>query len=754
MENLSDEEFGVKNVEEAPILIAQRYLNIFRQVHIFNKATRDKFDDELLALPENIIAFIKRMPGGRLLIEHIEEVKTDRGISFVKSRRDEFTDGTDSSTAVTTMQGMGGNVVMDSSFAETLANSLASAFKNAPIASGGGQAFSAPADMGQAFELIAEEIRASHSSLLDVLQETRNITDSVIASQVSISRILEGLLSSRSNEGGNSDLTNQIVASQASITKLLESLCNSHTAKSEKADKYFDIENRLSRFEQEMRDEVKSLLATNIAIPSHFNRENPEPQPVSPKAEKNVDVREVSVNNESGKKKKKNKNKNKEQLASVSAPVAATAALSTPADDLSHILNNVSEDDFQPIGGVIRNSDYKYEDDFSNVNLNEPPLEQTDTLDILEAKTDDLDDSQTQTDDILSGLDSLDNLDDLDLSSVDDAIISEPISEEEPVVEDEPIIEEDSLTEEAPIAVEDNLTEEIPVVAEDDLSLDSFTQDEENATPTPVEDDEISEVDNSPLEDINSDTEAGSLDDILSDEEISTAEDNIIPESENVEDIIGNTVEEDTSLAEDTENLDDIQITNAEEETNDVVEENPLNTEELDTDNISLDDLASDDTTEEEPLPAETESYPDEDIDTTPQEDEHPSRFNDTLDKIRDALTSDHIDLASLDEPIALDDYSDDENVSEEEETPVRRETPSEANSSDDEWEYEYVEDDGSSEGEGEASSEDGDWEYEYVDENGNVVTSKEGNQEGEDWEWEYVDEDQSDASSDENKPQ
>ena len=46
MENLSDAEFGSnKDGEEAPILVAQRYLNIFRQVHIFNKEKRDKFDE-------------------------------------------------------------------------------------------------------------------------------------------------------------------------------------------------------------------------------------------------------------------------------------------------------------------------------------------------------------------------------------------------------------------------------------------------------------------------------------------------------------------------------------------------------------------------------------------------------------------------------------------------------------------------------------------------------------------------------------
>ena len=72
MENLNDAEFGSDNSgEEAPILVAQRYLNIFRQVHIFNKAKRDEFDEELLSLPQNITDFFKRMPGGRLLVERL-----------------------------------------------------------------------------------------------------------------------------------------------------------------------------------------------------------------------------------------------------------------------------------------------------------------------------------------------------------------------------------------------------------------------------------------------------------------------------------------------------------------------------------------------------------------------------------------------------------------------------------------------------------------------------------------------------------
>ena len=139
MENLNDVEFGVdENQEEAPILIAHRHLNIFRQVHIFNKAKRDQFDDELLALPEVVINYIKKMPGGRLLIEHLEDVKTKRGISFVKSSSEDFISPDDAAVAPQPSAGgvptqyVGGSLTMDANFADTFAKSMAEAVKQMP----------------------------------------------------------------------------------------------------------------------------------------------------------------------------------------------------------------------------------------------------------------------------------------------------------------------------------------------------------------------------------------------------------------------------------------------------------------------------------------------------------------------------------------------------------------------------------------------------------------------------------------------
>lgn len=267
MENLNDVEFGSDNDgKEAPILVAQRYLNIFRQVHIFNKNKREEFDNELLALPPEITDFFKRMPGGRLLVEHIEKVKTERGISFVKANREDFDEGAGKIDAPAPVQAAGGAVIggsltIDSSFAEALAKALALAFKQnqVPVSAGETAVLSSGAE--NAFDVIAEEIRSSRAAMLDVLKETRSVTDSVIASQVSIARILEGILSSRNRDDADlSDLNNRIIASQASITKLLEGLYTSNNKKNTEISDYLNVENRLQTFRNEIKNELDASL--------------------------------------------------------------------------------------------------------------------------------------------------------------------------------------------------------------------------------------------------------------------------------------------------------------------------------------------------------------------------------------------------------------------------------------------------------------------------------------------------------------
>lgn len=78
-------EFSGKHSEEgSPILIAQRYLNIYNQLHIFNAERRKEFDESLLNMPTHIRMLMSTIPGGSLLLEHIAKLESERGIAAVE----------------------------------------------------------------------------------------------------------------------------------------------------------------------------------------------------------------------------------------------------------------------------------------------------------------------------------------------------------------------------------------------------------------------------------------------------------------------------------------------------------------------------------------------------------------------------------------------------------------------------------------------------------------------------------------------
>ncbi|MBQ7660303.1 MAG: hypothetical protein IJS26_06195 [Alphaproteobacteria bacterium] len=82
--NKNAEFSGKHNDEGNPILVAQRYLNIYNQLHIFNAERRKEFDESLLNMPIHIRMLMSTIPGGSLLLEHIAKLESERGIAAVE----------------------------------------------------------------------------------------------------------------------------------------------------------------------------------------------------------------------------------------------------------------------------------------------------------------------------------------------------------------------------------------------------------------------------------------------------------------------------------------------------------------------------------------------------------------------------------------------------------------------------------------------------------------------------------------------
>ena len=134
---VDETEISNEQEEEDPILVAQRYLNIFHQIHIFNAAKKEEFDKSLLAMDEKTKELLATIPGGRVLLEHVKEIEEKQGINSGETTEliaQNIEEEKKSIDSLKQSSGSGGGeLTLSSDFAESLANSLAAALKNSYI---------------------------------------------------------------------------------------------------------------------------------------------------------------------------------------------------------------------------------------------------------------------------------------------------------------------------------------------------------------------------------------------------------------------------------------------------------------------------------------------------------------------------------------------------------------------------------------------------------------------------------------------
>lgn len=72
--------FNKHGGEEDPVIVAQRFLNIFRQLHIFTAAKRKEFDELLLKQPASVKGMFASLPGGSVLQEYVNNLEQNAGM--------------------------------------------------------------------------------------------------------------------------------------------------------------------------------------------------------------------------------------------------------------------------------------------------------------------------------------------------------------------------------------------------------------------------------------------------------------------------------------------------------------------------------------------------------------------------------------------------------------------------------------------------------------------------------------------------
>lgn len=118
--------------ENDPVIIAQRLLNLYRQLHIFNEEKREAFDKMLVEQTSEVKQILGTLPGGLVLQQYLEEVEEKLGITvehFEHNKSPEHDAGTNSGSAMP----LGGSVVVNSDPAAI--QGIVDAFKDAIISS-------------------------------------------------------------------------------------------------------------------------------------------------------------------------------------------------------------------------------------------------------------------------------------------------------------------------------------------------------------------------------------------------------------------------------------------------------------------------------------------------------------------------------------------------------------------------------------------------------------------------------------------
>ena len=209
---------------EDPIIIAQRFLNIFRQLHIFSTERKEAFNKMILEQPPEIRGMFGSLPGGSVLQEYVDELEQSAGVardhsgefqtaSATPELNDEISRAKILATALAEAQ-IQANAKLQNSIPQAQAQPQPAAAAPQPAA----PTYAGPAKI-VADASFAKEIAAAFSQALKFSEErsqtgNKQLAAAVIASQEKMAKIF-------AEKSSNSELTSALIATQEKMAQAL-----------------------------------------------------------------------------------------------------------------------------------------------------------------------------------------------------------------------------------------------------------------------------------------------------------------------------------------------------------------------------------------------------------------------------------------------------------------------------------------------------------------------------------------------------
>ena len=278
--------------EENPILVAQRYLNIYHQIHIFPPEKREEFAASLKSMPAPIRHILPSIPGGRALLDHILELEGIQKKDYAENtgllQQEETQTSKSPESVVNVPVVASGKISLDPDFARNLAGSLATAFKNNNLMPGGNlnelsnvlsKSFNAYANnMQQMTETILsqniEQLNRSQSELQEHIKTQLNMQNelqSKVAEQLNTQLNKQTELQNKVTEQLNNQLIKQGELQNKITEQVGEQISQVQNRLNTQIGKQLDWQNKMqSQFEQNMnlQNQLQQKIQSQITAQS------------------------------------------------------------------------------------------------------------------------------------------------------------------------------------------------------------------------------------------------------------------------------------------------------------------------------------------------------------------------------------------------------------------------------------------------------------------------------------------------------